>query len=263
MLYFPQLATGAVSQFPVTRNARLRTVSNELPGGYAIRMPDPGLQKVQWRLRYTALTDGERAAMESLFAASEGQLNTFVFLDPTANLLQWSEDWTHSVWAADPLLQVSGGIADPLGGTGATQLTNIAQTTQQIVQNTSGPSSFVYCYSLYVRSAVPTTIQLVRTATGQTLLTPVTTTSSWARVTATGSLTVQQNGIGFGVQLPAGEQVDIFGGQVEAQPAAGLYKKTTDLGGIYAKTRFVSDVLIVSATAPNQNACQIDLISNL
>src|SRR5208282_3848469 len=108
MLYYPQLSTGAVSQFPVSRNARLRTVSNQLPGGFSIRMADEGAQKVQWQLRYAGLTDGERASIEGLFGASEGQLNTFVFLDPTANLLQWSEDWTQAVWAADPLLQVSG-----------------------------------------------------------------------------------------------------------------------------------------------------------
>src|SRR6202451_210016 len=152
MLYYPQLTTGAVTQFPVTRTVDLRTVANPLTSGFTIRMADTGYQKVQWRLVYADLTDGERSALESLFEASEGQLNTFTFLDPTDNLLMWSEDWTQSVWTADPLLQISGGVQDPLGGSDAMQLTNTAQTTQQIVQNTNGPSSFVYCYSVYVRS---------------------------------------------------------------------------------------------------------------
>jgi hypothetical protein len=143
------------------------------------------------------------------------------------------------------------------------QLTNTAQTTQQIVQNTSGPSSFVYCFSVYVRSNVPAAIQLVVTATGQTTLTAVTTGASWKRVTTSGSLSVQQEGIGFGVQLPAGVQVDAFGAQVEAQPGAGLYKQTIDLGGVYSSTRFSSDLLAVTATAPNQHSCQIGLISSL
>jgi hypothetical protein len=143
------------------------------------------------------------------------------------------------------------------------QLTNTGQSTQQIIQNTSGPSSFVYCYSVYVRSAVPATIQLVVTATGQVALTAVTTGASWTRVTASGSLSVVQDGIGFGVQLPAGVQVDAFGAQAEAQPGAGLYKQTIDLGGVYSNTRFSSDLLSVSATAPNQHSCQIGLISNL
>jgi hypothetical protein len=263
MLYYPQLTTGAITQFPVTRTVNMRTAANQLPSGFTIRMADTGAQKVQWRLVYSDLTDGERASLEGLFEASAGQLNTFTFLDPTDNLLMWSEDWTQSVWTPDALLQVAGGVADPLGDSAAMQLTNTAQTTQQIVQNTSGPSSFVYCFSVYVRSNVPAAIQLVVTATGQTTLTAVTTGASWKRVTTSGSLSVQQEGIGFGVQLPAGVQVDAFGAQVEAQPGAGLYKQTIDLGGVYSSTRFSSDLLAVTATAPNQHSCQIGLISSL
>ena len=80
------------------------------------------------------------------------------------------------MWTADPLLQVDGWSRRIRWGAAARcKLTNTAQTTQQIVQNTNGPSAFVYCYSVYVRSAVPATIQLVVTTTGQTALTPVTT----------------------------------------------------------------------------------------
>jgi hypothetical protein len=226
-------------------------------------MEDTGSQKVQWQLRYSGLTNGERSAIESLFEASEGQLNTFTFLDPTDNLLMWSEDWTQTVWAADPLLQVAGGVQDPFGGTDAMQLTNTAQTSQQIIQNTGGPSSFLYCYSVYVRSNVPATIQLVVAATGQIATTAVITGSSWTRATTAGSLSVQQDGIGFGVQVPAGAQVNVFGAQVEAQPEAGLYKKTIDRGGVYASTRFSSDLLAFTADAPDQNSVQLGLISNL
>src|SRR5579863_3180760 len=152
MLFYPQLTTGAVSQFPVTRSVKMRTVANQLPSGFTLRMADLGWQKVQWQLRYSNLTDGERSSIESLFEASEGQLNTFTFLDPTDNLLMWSEDWAQPVWTADPLLNVAGGIRDPFGNSAAMQLTNTAETTQQIVQNIAGPSSFVYCYSVYIRS---------------------------------------------------------------------------------------------------------------
>ena len=264
MLYYPQLTTGAVAQFPVTRNINMRTVANQLPSGYTIRMADTGAQKVAMAASIFRVSPmASDRPFESLFEASQGQLDAFTFLDPADNLLMWSEDWTQTVWTADPLLQVIGGVADPLGGSAAMQLTNTAQTTQQIVQNTSGPSGFVYCYSVYVRSAVPATIQLVVTTTGQTVLTAVTTTSSWTQGDSLRSLSVQQEGIGFGVQLPAGVQVDTFGAQAEAQPGAGLYKKTIDLGGVYSSTRFSSDLLLVTATAPNQHSCRIDLISSL
>lgn len=226
-------------------------------------MSDPGWQKVQWQLRYSGLTDGERSSIENLFEASEGQLSTFTFLDPTANLLTWSEDWTQAAWTPDPLLQVTNGIADPFGNTNALQLTNTGQGTQQIVQNIAGPSAFLYCFSVYVRSTVPIAIQLVQTAAGQTSLTPVVAVGSWARVTAPVGLSTQQDGIGFGVQLPASAEVQVFGAQVEAQPEAGLYKKTTNLGGVYTDTRFATDLLTFTADAVNQHACQVELISNL
>jgi hypothetical protein len=263
MLYYPQTATGSVSQFPVTRRTNMRTISNQLASGSTIRMADAGAEKVQWRLQYSSLTDSERSSIQDLFEAAEGQLTTFTFLDPTDNLLMWSEDWTQAVWTADPLLQVAGGVQDPLGGNTAMQLTNTAQTTQQIVQSTAGPSSNLYCYSVYVRSDVPATIQLVVESTGHVSLTPLTTGTGWMRATTSGSLSVQQDGVGFGVQLPAGVRVDAFGAQVEAQPAAGLYKKTIDRGGVYSRTRFASDLLSITADAPNQDSCQVDLISSL
>ena len=58
-----------ISQFPVTRSTNMRTVANQLPSGYTIRMADTGAQKVQWQLRYSDLTDGERSSIESLFEA--------------------------------------------------------------------------------------------------------------------------------------------------------------------------------------------------
>jgi len=241
----------------------MRTVANQLASGFTIRMADTGAQKVRWQLRYSSLTDGERSSIEGLFEAAEGQLNTFTFLDPTDNLLMWSEDWTQAVWTADPLLQVAGAMQDPLGSSDAMQLTNTGQATQQIVQNTTAPSSFLYCYSVYVRSNVPTTIQLAVAAAGQTSLTPVIASASWTRTLASGRLSVLQDGVSFGVQVPAGGQVDVFGAQVEAQPEAGLYKKTIDRGGVYSNTRFASDLLAFTANAPNQNSCELDLISSL
>jgi hypothetical protein len=263
MLYYPQFSTGSVAQFPIQRGITMRTIVNRLASGATIRMTDSGCQRAQWQLRYSGLTDDERSSIENLFEAAAGQLNTFVFLDPMANLLAWSEDWSQAVWTPDPLLQVVTGIPDAFGGKGAVQLTNTAQVSQEIIQNTSGPSSYLYTYSLYLRSDVPATVHLLVSSTAQTSLTAVSTGPSWTRAISSGSLGVEEDGVGFGVQLPAGVQVDAFGAQVEAQAGTGLYKKTIDRGGIYQKTRFSSDLLLVTATAPNQNMCEVELLSSL
>jgi hypothetical protein len=263
MLYYPQLSTGAVSQFPIARQTALRTVSNMLPSGHTIRMSDPGANAVSWRLQYSNLSDAEWTSMETLFEGVEGKLTTFTFLDPMDNLLLWSEDWTKPVWSADPLIHITGGVGDPHGGNGAVQITNTAQTTQRIVQNIAGPSWFRYCFSVYLRAAAATTVQILLSATGQESLTQVQVTSSWTRAIKADSLSLQEDGISFGLQLPAGASIVAFGAQAEPQPAPGYYKKTTDLAGVYPNTRFDSDSLTQTTNAPNQNSCSVSLASML
>jgi hypothetical protein len=261
MLYYPQLSSGAVSQLPVTQRTSIRTVSNEMPGGDTIRMADPNDDIVRWQLQYSGLTDVEWASIEQLFEAVEGRLNTFTFLDPTDNLLVWSEEWTNPVWIADPLLQLVSGVPDPLGSTNATQLANTGQTKQRITQNIAGASWFQYCFSVYLRSSVSSVVQIVASAGGLDLLTAISTGPAWIRAVASSTLAVVQDGLAFGIQLPAGASIQAFGAQVEAQTAAGEYKKTIDLGGVYSNTRFDSDSLTLSTNAPNQNSGTISLYS--
>lgn len=263
MLYYPQLASGAVCQFPVSQRTSIRTMSNELPGGDTIRMPDPGAAAIQWQLQYSSLTDNEWASIEQLFETVEGRLTTFTFLDPTDNLLAWSEDWTKSVWTTGPLLNVSSGIQDPYGASNAVQLTNTSQTAQRIVQTINGASSFQYCFSTYLRSDTPCTLQVVGSTAGEESLATVSAGPSWVRIARSVSFSTQHDGIGFGLQLPVGTRVEAFGAQVEAQPIAGQYKKSTDRGGVYANTRFASDSLRRTTDASNQNSCGIDLFSCL
>lgn len=263
MLYYPQLTTGAVSQFPVTRRAVTRTVSNQLTSGDSIRMSDPNAATIRWQLQYSNLTDDEWASLEQLFETAEGRLNTFTFLDPIDNLLAWSEDWTKQAWSADPMLQVSTGIADPLGGNGAVRITNAGQAAQRIVQNIGGPSWYQYCYSVYLRCDASVELQILLSATGQESLSEISVNSSWSRVVMSDSLSLKQDGISFGLQLPPGAQVFAFGAQAEPQPAPGSYMKTTDRAGVYAQTRFASDSLEQITNAPDQNACTVSLASRV
>ena|ERR1700680_729923 len=260
MLYYPQLSSGSVCQFPLTRRTATRTLTNDLLDGNSVRMADSSAGLVRWQLRYSNLTDHEWSSIEQLFGAAEGRLNTFTFLDPADNLLMWSEDWTKPQWTADPLLQFSSGLQDPFGGSNAMQITNASQTTQRVVQLTNAPSCFQYCYSVYLRSDVPATLQLVKTTTGQDLLTAIPIGPTWRRAVTAAISAGQEGGISFGLQLGAGDRIEAFGAQVEAQPAAGPYKKTSDRSGVYSATRFDSDCLQRSTDAPNQNSCIVNLV---
>jgi len=263
MLYYPQLTSGSVSQYPVARGMQLRTLTNQMLGGDNIRAEDTGAGAIQWQLAYGGLTDSEWASIDELFETVEGQLTTFTFLDPTDNLLLWSEDWTQAPWVADPLIALASGVEDPFGGSNAMQATNNAQTTQRVMQATAGPSHFQYAFGLYLRSDAPCVIDFAVSATGQDWISPVSVGTAWALFSTSVALSTAQDGISFGIQLPAGIRVYAFGAQVEAQPAAGPYKKTTDLAGVYSSARFATDSLARISDAPDQNSGVIKLMSEL
>ena len=122
MATYPQLGSGALSQFPVQKNRRARTVVNQAADGRTIKLADPAAKVTEWVLTYAELSDEEATALLGFFAATEGTLNGFTFLDPVGNLLAWSEQLDEAVWQKDPLLTLISGVADPRGGTQAWRL---------------------------------------------------------------------------------------------------------------------------------------------
>jgi hypothetical protein len=263
MLYYPQLASGSACQLPVSRTTMTRTLSNQLHGGDSIRMNDIAAGIVRWRLQYKNLADTEWSSIQELFEAVEGRLNSFTFLDPTDNLLTWSQDWSKPVWSVDPLLQIASGGTEPFGGTAAIQVTNTGQAAQSVFQEILAASSFQYCYSIYLRADSPGTVQLLVASTSDELRTAVAVDSVWKRCSASIRLSATEDGIKFGLELPAGARVFAFGAQVEAQFAAGEYKITKDRGGVYPKTRFDSDSFQTIAQSTRQTSCVVNLVSSL
>ncbi len=148
MMVYPQLGTGSLAQFPIRKQQQQRTVVNAALDGSAIRLADPNGAGTLWVLSYAGLTDTEREALEAFFEAAEGSLNAFTFLDPTANLLAWSDQLTNGVWQLDPLLTLTGGVADPAGGTLAWKLLNIGAAAQGISQTLQSPAGYLYCLSV-------------------------------------------------------------------------------------------------------------------
>ena len=243
-LYYPQLNSGAVAQYRVKRRNSRRTALNDLPGGARITYADTGASSVSWDLRYQSLTISEYAQIESLFSACSGQVGTFIFLDPLDNLLQWSEDLTQSIWTFDPLLTVTAGIADPLGGTGGFSLANVGQSSQTMSQQLPANSGGAYCFSAWLRAdQAGAAATLFRTGSGETAAETLAVSSTWTRYVQTASLSNALQGLSFGVQLPAGGVVQAFGFQLEAQTSPGTYKKTLNQAGVYANARFASDSL--------------------
>ena len=97
---------------------------NNLADGSSVKLADVTGGSTGWQLQYAGLTDAETGSLQQFFESCEGSLNGFTFVDPAGNLLAWSEDLTNAVWQPGPLLAVTGGVADPLGGTQRFSLVN-------------------------------------------------------------------------------------------------------------------------------------------
>ena len=263
MLYYPQLNTGTVCQYPLSRRNLRRTIVNSLADGSTLQIGDDGAAGVRWTLGYVDLSDLELGAIKGLFDATSGSWHTFTFLDPTANLLTWSEDLLKAGWERDPFLMLTGAVPDPLGGTNGMQITNSGQVSQTLQQTLDGPSWFQYCLSIWIRSEETTTITLYATTGTEEIANAYIVGRYWKRLEHVFQMTSQQSGLSIGVRLNAGQRVELFGFQVEAQPAAGGYKQTQDRAGVYQNARFDQDILGSQATGINIHSCAVRIISNV
>lgn len=217
--------------------------------------------RVDWQLSYSGLSAAEWNALQTLFRAVQGRFQPFTFVDPTDNLLSWSEDLTAAAWIADPLLQISPGAADPFGRTSATLLMNGAQAPQQLTQGLAGPSWFEYCFCVYLRADGPCTVDLIRASAGQEARNTVAVSENWSRFSTSGALEGQDDSVRFGVELGPGTSVYAFGPQAEAQPCAGAYKPKLDRSGIYTKSRFDQDALVQTSETLGQYSTTIQITS--
>jgi hypothetical protein len=251
---YPQLTTGAYAQFPVAKLRRTRTVTNAAADGSSIKLADPNGAITEWQLRYTGLSDADLSNLQQFFAAAEGSLNGFTFLDPVGNLLAWSEDLTNAVWTPGPLLAVDSAVTDPLGRTNAFRLTNSGQGAQNLSQTLNVPAGYIYSLSVYVQATQPTTVTLLLGSNRAT----ATAGPNWSRVSVTGRGDPAAASIVFGIELPTGA-VSVFGPQVEPQPAPSAYQKSTT-GGVYVDARFGDDTLSFSTTHVNHHSATINIV---
>jgi hypothetical protein len=257
MLYFPQLMTGAASQFPCTKRAVQRTVVNEDAGGGKVKLFDPGGCRVEWELELRGLAIQEWTAIDDLFDNVEGRLGTFSFLDPFGNLLKWSEDLRAAAWKKDAGIQLDDGVADPFGGSRATKVTNTGGAQQRLSQTAALPGWFQYCISAYARSDVPATITLFAAAGAATASQDFPALAGWRRVEFPVLAGTQDEAVTFGVAVESGAPVEVFGLQVDAQPGASKYKRTTTHSGLFASAYFVDDELQMKSNAQGEFSCTV------
>jgi hypothetical protein len=254
MLVYPQLPSGALAQFPIQRRHQVRTLVNTAADGSVVKLADPGAETIEWQIRYNSLSDAELAALLQFFTAAEGTLNDFIFVDPTANLLAWSGDLSNAVWDAAPLLSITAGVGDPAGGQGAWQIGNSGTAAQDFTQTLTAPGAYTYCLSVYARSANCSNFTLlVGSNRYQQSLAP-----GWQRFSCTGTSDPTASSVTFGIELPAGATIALYGPQVEPQDCPSVYKASTT-GGCYENARLRDDALAFTTTDVNHHSATVHI----
>jgi hypothetical protein len=261
MSAFPQLTTGASATFPIRKRRMSRTVVNESADGTRIALVDTAAAQVFWNLQFSCLTDAERDQLTSLFEEVEGRLHDFLFLDPTDNLLEWSETLSNSVWQRTSLLELTEGVSDPFGTTRASQLNNTGGAALRVEQTINVPGGYHYAFSVYARSGSAVPITMIREATDASASQVLTTGAAWKRYLLSGALPSSAEALTFAVEIGAGQLIDLFGLQVEPQGVASAYKVTTSRSGVYPAARFADDALTVITDAPNQHRCDVKVFA--
>lgn len=251
-LFYPQLASGAVAQYPIRKTHLVRTIKNILPDGSMFLYADAAADRRIWQLSYTDLPAADLNAIQAHFAACAGPLHAFTFIDPTDNMLTSSSDLTATAWQASSLLAITPGAANPDGASMAFTITNNAQATLELSQTLNVPAYYQYCFSAYVVSAQPTTVTLIRRGPSLQANSTVPVGTNWTRIVSSGQLS--DSGVGFSVaiSLAAGQQLGVYGPQLEAQIAPSRYRPTLVTGGVYTNAHFLVDQLPIVAQAPDQ-----------
>jgi hypothetical protein len=230
-LFFPQLSTGALVQYPVKRRKAIRVVDTESEDGSVIRYLDIRESTLRWELSYAGLTQDEVNALQALFDACCGPFRSFTFLDPTGNLL--GPQWQYGAG-----IQMSG-----------TTYTNTSNAVAEVSQTLTIPANYVYTFSVNGNIAADpgATLTLVRRgpSTEQHTATRLNQTS----LTSSGALPDTGNSFTAALQLQPGQSISLNQAQLEAQPAASPFRPAT--GSIYPNAHWAQADLTFTADGPN------------
>jgi hypothetical protein len=261
MRYFPQLDGGAAAQYPLRRTWRRQLVESTTPGGRTWWWFDGGSAQRRWTLALNGLTAAEKQRLEEFFSECGGQLHTFLFLDPAANLLAWSEDLENEVWVRPSGLALTAGIDDPEGQRRAFRITNNSQAPLRLAQVLAMPGARQYAFSVALRGPGVAAAQLFIRSGDSERTTLISAATSWTRPQITGANLGSAETVEFGVEIPAGGVVEVYGPQAEVQLSATRYKATTRARGVYPNARFDQDALTFVAAGPDDYSTVVKMVA--
>jgi hypothetical protein len=148
-------------------------------------------------------------------------------------------------------LNIVGGVLDPFGGTLAFTVTNTSQIAQELTQRLVVPADYQYCFSIYVLSAQIAPVILGRRGLSTAATASYSAGPAWTRLVSSGRLTDSSDQLSVVISLAAGQQVSLYGPQLEAQTAPARYRSTTNSGAVYSNAHWGVEELSMTAEAPD------------
>ncbi len=258
-LFYPQLLSGALAQYPIRKTQVARTIKNVLPDGNMILLPDLGATRTLWQLEYGQLSLPDIQALELHFKTCSGPLTAFTFIDPTGNMLASSTNLTAAAWQKSSLLQIQSGTTDPVGGVGAQTVINYGQSTQELTQSVRAPANYQYCFSFFAKATQQASITVFRRGPNSQQSSAMAVYPGWNRLISNGRLNDSGSILTVGVELAAGQQVMLYGMQLEAQVLPSRYKPTGGMGGVYTNAHWAIEELEITAEDINSYATTVSI----
>jgi hypothetical protein len=272
-IYFPQIGSGILTQYPYRTTQAFNSVLSDTPAGhpYGFVKRGSGLTYFppgplsRFELNYQAITDAEAQSLQTFFAACQGRLAEFIYLDAAGNLIPVSENFADGSWSPTGVT-VGSAVTDPFGGTRATTLTattsnsNLAPT---VVPGGYLPAGFLLCASVYAKAhSAGQSLSIGFIDSGFDVLHSTTwplPQNKWVRIydriaVATSSYIRVLIG-GFGTW--SGTAIDVFGPLCAPTGGPGAYTQSPVNYGYHPHCRFDTDFLSITAHGPNQNGISL------
>jgi hypothetical protein len=242
-LFFPQLSTGTLTQYPIKRVKSVHTAGYMAEDGTKILYFDPHGSSLTWQLSYAGLNQSEVTALETLFEACRGQFHAFTFLDPLANLIgpQWQPDAT---------IQVSG-----------TVYTNTGNAPAGVSQTLPIPAGYTYSFSAVGNLSADPTANITIIGAGPNSQRQTTIPMNQALLVYSGALVDTGATFTVKVQLQPGQSIDLSQAQLEAQPVPSPFRPA--LAGVYQKALWGMDELTFVATGPNSFSTKFSIVTHV
>lgn len=111
MATFPTLKTGAVAQYPASRNFRFQNQILRFLDGTDQRYRDSAGPLLSWQISLDQLDETEMGALQAFFLTDQGSFASFAFTDPWSGQVYQNCSLAHDDMNITSLAEMQGGTA--------------------------------------------------------------------------------------------------------------------------------------------------------